>query len=495
MFHPSYNTFAPLSHTYNLIPVFTEYFEDTETPVSIYLKIKATFSGPSFLLESVEQGQTIGRYSFIGFEPWQCYASKGARGRVSSKDGGGTVRDGPPTRVLSSLLNNYNVPVIPGLEHFFGGAVGYFAYDTARYLEKLPAAPPDDLQLPECLVMFPATIVVIDHLRKRVKIITLVTPGSNPKAAYNSATNHLNDIRKVLESNPKVNNRQPKCNLAGDEDLSPTVNVGREEFCSMVEKALDYIKAGDILQVVLSRRYTMPCRVDPLDTFRRLRSLNPSPYMFYLDFGDPVILGTSPEMLVKVDGRAIHTRPIAGTRPRGADELRDKELEKDLLLDEKERAEHLMLVDLGRNDLGRVCVPGSVEVPNFMSVERFSHVMHLVSDVQGILSPEKDPIQALEACFPAGTVSGAPKIRAMEIIDELEPCRRGVYAGAVGYAGFGNMLDTAIAIRTVVISGGKAHVQAGAGIVADSVPEKEYLETENKAGALLQALGAAQVEV
>lgn len=488
MFYPPYRDFITLSRHYNLIPVFTEFPKDTKTPISVYLKIKSAGQGPSFLLVSVEGG----RYSFIGFNPLLCYSSKDCSGKAVYKGGSKHVKNGPPTRVLEQLLRQYRVPETPCSNHFHGGAVGYFAYDMVRSLEKLPAAPPDELNLPDCLVMFPGTIIVFDHLLSVIKIITLAEPGDNPSKAYERAQLHLDNVEKIING-PKPVKKPCKSTFTSSNSLR--TNIPREKYFPLVEKALDYIRTGEILQVVLSRRYSLHYAADPFDTFCRLRSLNPSPYMFYLNFGDPVILGTSPEMLVRVTGKTVQTRPIAGTRPRGSDSLKDKELERDLLHDEKERAEHLMLVDLGRNDLGRVCTPGSVEVPSFMRVERFSHVMHLVSDVVGTLAPGKTPLQALEACFPAGTVSGAPKIRAMEIIDELEPARRSVYAGAVGYAGFNNLLDTAIAIRTLVISRGTAHIQAGGGIVADSVPEREYQETVNKAAALLQALGIEGLEV
>lgn len=485
MYTPSYRDFLALSRHFNLIPVFTEKLEDTQTPISIYLKMKTAIKGPSFLLESIEENQHSGRYSFIGLDPFIIYRSKNCCGQLISGNGEKRPLNGPPTRAISSLLRQYNVPPVPGTAHFYGGAAGYFAYDIIRSLEKLPPGPPGTLNLPDCLVMFPGTIIVFDHLRKVTKIITLAETA-NPSKAYQRALQRIDEIKGIINTLRLIRTASKPAKIVPG---AIKTNISREKYFKQVEKALNYIKSGDILQVVLSRRYSLPFEDNPLDVFRLLRSSNPSPYMFYLDFGDPVILGTSPEMLVRVTGKTVQTRPIAGTRPRSRDPVRDKEMENDLLRDEKERAEHLMLVDLGRNDLGRVCIPGSVEVPSFMRVERFSHVMHLVSDVKGELAPGTHPLQALEACFPAGTVSGAPKIRAMEIIDELEPCRREIYAGAVGYAGFGNLLDTAIAIRTLVISRGTAHIQAGGGIVADSIPEKEYLETVNKAGALLEALG------
>ncbi len=490
MANPPFREFLSLCSHYNLIPVATEDLGDIETPISTYLKIKSSSRGPTFLLESLEDGINKGRYSFIGMDPLLVYKSRDGSGQVTFKNGSSCEQNGTPTKVLDLLLKRFHVPEeMPeelGLSHFFGGAVGYFGYDTVRSLERLPSPPPDPVGLPDCAVMVPETVIVMDHVRNVTKIITMAEPDGNPIEAYNKATTHLNNIKELINTVRPFKAIEKPLVLHIDSLVS---SLPREKYFKRVEKALDYIKSGEILQVVLSRRYSIPYAGSPMDIFRRLRSLNPSPYMFYLDFGDPVILGASPEMLVQVKGKTVKTKPIAGTRPRSKDPKRDNELAKELLLDEKERAEHLMLVDLGRNDLGRVCTPGSVKVPNFMQVEKFSHVMHLVSDVKGQLNPDIHPLQALEACFPAGTVSGAPKVRAMEIINELEPCRRGIYAGAVGYVGFNNLLDTAIAIRTLVFSRGTAHIQAGGGIVADSVPEQEYQETVNKAGALLQALG------
>jgi anthranilate synthase component 1 len=488
--NPPFREFLSLSSHFNLIPVSSHDIGDTETPISIYLKLKTSGQGPSFLLESLEGGATHGRYSFIGLDPLLIYKHKNGEGQVTftvNNQDRVIKKYGPPTRILDSLLSNYKVPEMAGLEHFHGGAVGYFGYDIIRTLERLPTPPPDPIGLPDCIAMIPGTLIVLDHMRNVTKIIVMAEPQKDkPDKAYDRAIKRIEEIKDIISTVHPLQLIQEPLRFNPESIIT---NLPRKDYFKRVERALEYIKSGDILQVVLSRRYSLPYSGNPLDIFRRLRSLNPSPYMFYLDFGDPVILGASPEMLIRVNKREIYTRPIAGTRPRNKDPRKDKELADELLLDEKERAEHLMLVDLGRNDLGRVCTPGSVEVPDFMRVERFSHVMHLVSDVKGVLGEEISPLQAFEACFPAGTVSGAPKVRAMEIIDELEPCRRGIYAGAVGYAGFNNILDTAISIRTLVFSRKTAHIQAGGGIVADSIPEKEYLETVNKAGALLQAMG------
>lgn len=481
---PSKKDYITMSYEYNLIPVISEHLLDTETPMSIFFKIKQAGYKNTFLLESVEGGK-LGQYSFIGFDPWMTYTSKNCLGQVILL-GKNLSRNGPPTKVLASLLNEYRLPDMSETNHFYGGAVGYFAYDIIRSLERLPQVPPDHLNLPDCLVMFARTIIVFDHVRNIVKIITLSHPGNNPERKYKQAVTHIENIFRLIKDNVVI---KPLDNSFNISLKKVKLSITKKQYLNKVKKALNYIRAGDIFQVVLSRRYSIPYQSNPLDTYRRLRSINPSPYMLYLEYGDTVILGASPEMLVRISNSTVHTRPIAGTRPRTHNQLIDRKLEQELKKDKKENAEHLMLVDLSRNDLGKVCVPGSIRVPDFMFVEKFSHVMHLVSNVTGTLEQGKTPLDAFEACFPAGTVSGAPKIRAMKIIDELETCKRSIYAGAVGYAGFGGILDTAIAIRTMIITGGYAHIQVGSGIVAGSIPEKEYIETVNKAAALLQVLG------
>ncbi|WP_066632911.1 anthranilate synthase component I [Desulfolucanica intricata] len=482
MVKPSYEEYIKLSRDYKLIPVFTECPVDTETPNTVYLKTVG--DGPGCLLESVYGGEQIGRYSFICFKPFLTYRGNNDSGELIFPGGREEKIFGAPPEVLRQLINEYKTPEFSELPEFSGGAVGYLGYDVVRSIEELPAVLPEKPGLPQCFMIFPSVVMIFDHVLRSMKIVANVPVDGNPGQAYTKSRELIQSVKYDLQKLLPVVSETRK---AGKVEISS--EPGRETFMEKVRQALEYIRAGEIIQVVLSRRYAVPRQEDPFSIFTKLRRMNPSPYMFFMDFGNPVVVGSSPEMLVKVQNGRVLTHPIAGTRPRGKDDLEDHALAADLLADEKERAEHLMLVDLGRNDLGRVSVPGTVEVSRFMEVEKFSHVMHLVSTVEGRLLPEMSPLDALKACFPAGTVSGAPKIRAMEIIEELESARRGIYAGAVGYIGFNNSMDTAIAIRTIVIDGDTCYVQAGAGIVADSDPEKEYVETENKAGALLRVLG------
>ncbi|RJQ25298.1 MAG: anthranilate synthase component I [Peptococcaceae bacterium] len=483
------------SKEYNLIPVWRELLVDLETPITIFKKVSPT--GPAYLLESVEGGENLARYSFIGLDPFMVYRCRGEDGLLA--DGKG-VREagGSPLAVLKGLLERYRVPQLSELPRFYGGAVGYLGYDLVRLIEKLPDAAEDDLRLPDCLFVFAGTVLIFDHVRHTLKIVRNSLVDGDPGAAYDRAETVIEEITAALRRDLPGEKKSFK--VAADVGL-PEANMAREDFTGMVERAKEYIRAGDILQVVLSQRFRVPFKGDCFRVYRNLRAINPSPYLYYLDFrgtfpglGEgPVIIGSSPEMLVRVEGDLAQTCPIAGTRPRGGNPEEDRALACELLADEKERAEHLMLVDLGRNDLGRVCTAGSVQVTRFMEVERYSHVMHLVSAVQGRLEPGRASFDALRACFPAGTVSGAPKVRAMEIIDEMEPTRRGIYAGAIGYLGFGGNMDTAITIRTVLLHEGYAYVQAGAGIVADSDPQREYQETVNKARALLNTLQGEEV--
>jgi anthranilate synthase component 1 len=494
LIYPKQEDYIALSRKHNLIPVTLEIPADMETPISVYLKVSP--SSPSFLLESVEGGEKLARYSIIGFDPFLTFQSCGAAGivtEVCDKCDKGTVLlshgvarkvEEQPLQVLAGVIAAYSVPDLPGLPRFYGGAVGYLGYDAVRGLEKLPENAAKRFDLPDAWFVFPGTILVFDHVRHSLKVIINTLPGDDPQFAYDRARNRIAEIEDALgKSITSPQNKAPARVAA-----RPQANMSREEFITKVKKAKEYITAGDVLQVVLSQRFQVPFRGDPFHAYRRLRAMNPSPYLYYLNFGEAVVVGSSPEMLVRVEGNLAETCPIAGTRPRGKDAAADRALAAELLADEKERAEHLMLVDLGRNDLGRVCLPGTVRPVRFMDVEKYSHVMHIVSSVQGQLAAGKTCFDALAACFPAGTVSGAPKVRAMEIIEELEPDRRGIYAGAVGYLGFSGNLDTAIAIRTVLIHREVANVQAGAGIVADSVPEAEYEETLNKARALLNIL-------
>lgn len=470
---------------------------DTETPITLFWKLAA--GRPAFLLESVEGGERLARYSFIGLDPAFIYSHRGGSGWIYSnpgQDGQSTVKKvkGNPFGILEEVISPFKAPSLTGLPRFFGGAVGYWGYDMVRWLEKLPSTTVDDLGLYDCQFMIGGTVLIFDHVRHTLRVVVNSLAGNLPKKSYSEAKEKIEQIIAALH----------KLAVSGENRALPLLNeresitshlestLTREEFMARVKKAKEYIRQGDILQVVLSQRFCLPFAGDPFQAYRRLRTINPSPYLYFLNFGEVVIAGSSPEMMIRVEGEEAEIRPIAGTRPRGRTDLEDEKLGRELSMDPKERAEHIMLVDLGRNDLGRVCRAGSVNVPQFMTMEKYSHVMHLVSAVKGILAPGHSTFDALKACFPAGTVSGAPKVRAMEIIDELEPARRGPYAGAVGYIGFNGNLDSAITIRTIVFYQGHAYFQAGAGIVADSEPEKEYQETVNKARALFQTLGHTQ---
>lgn len=492
MFYPDSAEYLALSRNFNLIPVYKELRADLDTPISVYLKVVR--GGPSFLLESVEGGESLARYSFIGCDPF--LTAVFADGEVRLTGGGekppGVLPD--PFKGLASLMKFYRVPLFEALPRFHGGAVGYLGYDAVRHIEKLPGPAVDpagllEPALPEGYFMLPATVLIFDHVKRSLKVVINSEPSGDPAAAYEMAVSKIAVVERALAENVPPRKKPAP---AGLQKGGIETNMSRKGFIARVEKAKEYIAAGDILQVVLSQRFKAPYRGDLFAAYRRLRAINPSPYLYFLDFGDIAVAGSSPEMLIRVEGDTVETCPIAGTRPRGRDEAEDLALAAELLSDEKERAEHLMLVDLGRNDLGRVCRAGSVRLTRFMEVEKYSHVMHLVSKVTGRLLPGETALGALAACFPAGTVSGAPKVRAMQIIDEMEPTRRGIYAGAVGYCSFTGNLDTAIAIRTVFTEGGFAYVQAGAGIVADSVPEKEFEETLSKARALLKVLEEAE---
>ncbi len=486
MFYPSLDDYLLLSKNYNLIPVYTELLADMDTPISIFKKV--CHQENTYLLESVEGGENLARYSFIGLEPFLRYYFTGGTGII--EDGEGQVQiTGEPLDLLKDIMDRYQAPKIDGLPRFYGGAVGYFGYDLVRYVEKLPSTTTIDLDLPDCHFILTRLVLIFDHVKHKVKIVVNTEPGSDPTGAYYHALSHINSVKKLI-GQPQVPVSAAAPTAAPNGFVS---NMTKEEFIKKVEMAKEYIKAGDIFQVVLSQRLKMPLQGDPFDIYRTLRTVNPAPYLYYLNFGGTVIIGSSPEMLIRVEDGVIQTRPIAGTRPRSRTPAEDLALEKELLADEKEKAEHVMLVDLGRNDLGRVCNYGSIEISGFMEIERYSHVMHIVSTVSGQLQPGVSSFDALKACFPAGTVSGAPKVRAMEIIEELEPTRRGVYAGAIGYFAFTGNMDTCITIRTILVHQGMTYVQAGAGIVADSQPEREYDETINKAKALMETLMLKEV--
>ena len=476
MYHP---TLAEIKNTKwdgNLIPVYCEVIADMETPVSAFLKINR--GGNSFLLESVEGGQRLARYSFIGTEPYRDLI-------INAHD------KTDPLDIIAEELHQYRVVPLAGLPRFAGGAVGYLSYEMVNRFESLPSPEKDSLNLPEARFMFVDTMLVFDHVTHKIKVLSYVKLNEDIEKGYQQAINKINDLVARLQQ-PYAGKKIAGSKPATASNL--TSNITQKDFEANVKKIKAYITAGEAIQVVYSQRFAQPTDLPPFEIYRALRTINPSPYMFYLDYGRFQIVGASPEVLVRVENGNVMTRPLAGSRPRGKTPAEDIALEKELRNDEKERAEHIMLVDLGRNDIGRVSQPGTVAVSELMEVERYSHIMHLVTHVQGKLRPEMNAFDALRACFPAGTVSGAPKVRAMEIIAELEPEKRGPYAGAVGYFSLSGNIDLAIAIRTMVVSKSVAYVQAGAGIVYDSVPSHEYEESLNKARALLKALKQAEGE-
>ena len=483
------------------VPVCRELLADTLTPVVAFLRLRSR-GRPAFLFESVEGGEHIARYSFLGTDPFRSIRSHGSTVEVRAHAPDGceeVVRTEEKSffRVIEEEIANYESVPVHGLPPFVGGAVGFINYDSIRLIERIPDSHPREDELPDALFNFHGSVVAFDHARHRLLRITNVLPdddGSDVRELWNSMQSRLDDLEQVLtervegEEWPGQIPELPPVSIAADMES----NFSREDFESAVVRAKEYIAAGDAFQIVLSQRFQRPVQVDAFEVYRVLRALNPSPYLFYLQLDDTAVLGSSPEILVKVEDRKVTVRPIAGTRRRGKTVEEDLALEKDLLADDKELAEHRMLVDLGRNDVGRVAKFKTVGLSHYLTIERYSHVMHIVSEVEGELRDGVTPLEAFEAGFPAGTVSGAPKIRAMEIIDELERTRRGVYAGAVGYLDFAGNLDTCIAIRTIVIHKGIARIQAGAGIVADSVPEREYMETVHKATALFEALRLAE---
>jgi anthranilate synthase component I len=486
MIEPDFKTFARLARQGNLVPVYETYTADLLTPVGAYLRI-ARDAKYSFLLESVEGGENIARYTFAGANPAEVFR---ARGRVCTVETGGkqVQFEENPVEQLRRMTARYRPVRVPGLPPLIAGAIGYFAYDMVRLVERIPATGRDDVGLDDCVMMFYLGLLAFDHVQHRVWIIRSVfTEGKGSlREKYDAAVREIQRTRRMLEGALPSERRVRR---AGP--LRVKSNMTQSQFTGAVRKAKSYIRAGDVFQVVVSQRFSARTNADPFEIYRALRVVNPSPYLYFLKLGDFSVVGSSPEMLVKVQGRNAFYRPLAGTLPRGKDEKEDREFETRLLADPKERAEHIMLVDLGRNDLGRVCEYGSVEAERLMFVERYSHVMHIASSLRGRLREDVDCFDALMACFPAGTLSGAPKVRAMEIIDELEPTRRGIYAGAILYLDFSGNLDSCIGLRTLVAKGGRAYVQAGAGIVADSVPQREYQESVNKARAVIRALEIA----
>ena len=487
---PDYKEFSRLAGAATLVPVVKSVAADLLTPVSAFLAIAAD-EPDAFLLESVEGGEQIGRYTFLGARPYMQVRARGGdievrRGKKKEK------RQGNAIQVIKELLRQHRPAAVPGLPPFTAGAVGYFAYDAVRQLENIGEHAKDDFSLPDCILMFFDRLLAFDHLRHQIHIIaTADVSRESPRAAYDRAAKDIAILEKKLAAGlrPANWNKAPR---PARGKLKVHAGTSRKRFIDSVERAKEYIAAGDIFQVVLSQRLDFTPAVEPFDVYRALRRVNPSPYLYFLRMGDTHVLGSSPEMLVRVTGRKLEYRPIAGTHPRGRDEAEDQRLAEQMLQDEKERAEHVMLVDLGRNDLGRVSEYGSVKVKDLMYVERYSHVMHIVSALEGKLRRDLDALDAFAACFPAGTLSGAPKVRAMQIIEELEPTRRGIYGGAVLYADFDGNLDSCIAIRTMLMQGKKAFLQAGAGIVADSDPAREFEECMNKAQAVLRAVEAAR---
>ena len=491
MFQPSLEEFRQKAKKGNLIPVYREILADMETPVSAFLKIDD--GRHSFLLESMEGGEKWARYSFLGSRPSVIVKSFGRTAEVIRN--GKKERlpfDRDPLEVIKDILSAYAPVPDPLLPRFFGGAVGFMGYDVVRFFEELPEREKNGLDLPDIFFMITDTLVIFDNVTHRVKVVSNAhVKGRTVEAAYKEATAKINRLVKKLKQgkSSKVKVQRSKKRAGGH---ALTSNFTQPRYEQAVLKAKEYIKAGDIFQVVPSQRFQTAINVEPYEIYRALRLINPSPYMYFLRCGDATVVGASPEVMVRLEADRIDLRPIAGTRRRGATEEEDQALADELLADPKERAEHIMLVDLGRNDVGRVSEPGSVQVSELMVIERYSHVMHIVSNVRGKLSDGKDSYDVIRACFPAGTVSGAPKIRAMQIIDELEPTRRGPYAGAVGYFGFSGNMDTCITIRTLVIKDNVAYIQAGGGVVADSDPAAEYQETVNKAKAMMRAVEMAE---
>ena len=479
MYTPTLEQVKALAGPGVLVPVYREISADLETPISAYLKVAR--SPYSFLLESVEGGERIARYSFIGTEPYKVI-------KTGPGQSGGEV---DPLTLVQAEMDQYRLAPVADLPRFHGGGVGYLAYDTVSYFEpRVPLMPRDPQGVPQSVFMFADTMLVFDHLRHHIKVVGHVRPGQDVERAYREATDKIDALvgrlSQPLEQPPGLQAG------AGSVGAEATSNFTRPQYEEAVRKCVEYIYAGDVIQVVNSQRFSRPTQAPPLQIYRALRSINPSPYMYFLHLDDFHIVGAAIETVAQVENGIVATHPIAGTRPRGRTPEEDEALEHELKTSEKQRAEHIMLVDLGRNDIGRVSVPGTVNVTQLMGVERFSHVMHLVSHVEGRLKPEMTPYDALRSCFPAGTVSGAPKIRAMEIIAEIEGEKRGPYGGAVGYFSFSGNMDTALVLRTGVYKDAVMHVQAGGGVVADSTPGDEYEETIHKAGALMRAIERAE---
>ena len=488
---PTLSEFQRLARSHDLVPICKSWTADLETPVSAFLRV-AYGEPEAFLLESVEGGENVGRYTFMGIRPYKKIIAHGDQ--ITTYTGAhAESSEGDVFELLRDSLAGHAAARLPGLPPFTAGAVGFFSYDAVRLIEKLPETAKDELGMPEACLMFFDTVLAFDHVKQEILLIaTADLQRHKPQTAYANAVRRLHDLeRRLAKPLPK----QTRRTASGKLQLKPRTR--KKDFLAGVERIKDYIAAGDIFQAVLSQRFDVEPGVDPFSIYRALRIVNPSPYMYFLRMGlrrpgDTSLAGSSPELLVRVHGRTVEYRPIAGTRPRGVDEVDDRRIEAELRADEKETAEHIMLVDLGRNDVGRVSEYGTVQVKDLMFVERYSHVMHLVSALEGKLRHELSAVDAFRSCFPAGTLTGAPKVRAMEIIEELEPARRGVYGGSVFYADFSGNFDSCIAIRSLLMRGRQGHIQAGSGIVADSVPEKEFEESVNKAKAVVRAIERAR---
>jgi anthranilate synthase component 1 len=500
-YRPTFEEFVELARNASLVPVYRQLVGDTLTPVSAFCKIQE--GDWAFLFESVVGGERVGRYSFLGSGPFCRFQAFDRKVQVQDESADGSARQASwteiehpdPLALLEERLARYRAPHLPGLPRFCGGAVGYAGYDTVRYVERLPHAPADDRHLPDLCFAFYDRMVIFDHINKTIAaVVHAHVDASNLERSYQTACDRVDRLVERLQqgvADLQLTDIAP----IGEAHLPWRSNFEAGAFEAAVTRSKEYIRAGDIFQVVLSQRLQTETRARPFDIYRTLRVVNPSPFMFYLKAGPLCLVGSSPEIMVRVEGRRVTIRPLAGTRRRGKSEEEDERLAAELLVDAKERAEHIMLVDLGRNDIGRVAEYGTVQLSDVMTIERYSHVMHICSTVTGRLQEGQSAFDALRACLPAGTLSGAPKIRAMEIIDQLEPHRRGPYGGAVGYVDFSGNMDTCIALRTLVLKGQTAYLQAGAGIVADSVPEKEYEETLNKAMGLLRALEIAETQL
>ncbi len=488
MYYPDFDTFKRCAEHGNLIPVYREILADIDTPVSALMKLYA--KSHVFLLESVEGGEKWGRYTFLGADPRIIFTVRGEE--VLIQENGSYRREkhhGEPLTFLKDLLNSYRPVPVDGLPRFYGGAVGFLGYDMVRYFERIEAMPYDDLKTDDAIFVITDTLLIFDNIRHTIKVVSCaVTEGpENIEFVYDDTINKIDKMIGFLRTPVETDARYRKA----DNNFHLQCNMSPDAFKAVVRKAKEYILAGDIIQVVLSQRFTMDSGIEPIDLYRALRYVNPSPYLFFFKLDDMFLIGSSPEVMVRLEEGIAELRPIAGTRPRGRNEQEDRHFADELLEDPKEKAEHVMLVDLGRNDLGRIARIGSVQVNQLMVVERYSHVMHLVSNIQAQLSTGKDCFDVLTACFPAGTLSGAPKVRAMEIIDELEPVKRGTYGGAVGYFSYTGNMDLCITIRTILVKDRKIFIQVGAGIVADSDPDKEYQETVNKGEGMMRAISLA----